>query len=83
MTEKKKTSSKKSKETDDSGEKDYEGIVRVTEKVQTKYTIMEKKRADQPSSNTEDKSSFRRNYTIMSPKRKKEARHPTIGSKYV
>jgi len=83
MADEKKSSSKKRKETDESAEKDYKGIVRVTEKVQTNYTVMNKKRAEEPSSNGEDKSNFQRTYTIMSPKRKKESRHPSIGSKYV
>tara|TARA_Y100000589_G_scaffold279256_1_gene275146 strand:+ start:215 stop:469 length:255 start_codon:yes stop_codon:yes gene_type:complete len=84
MAEKKDASSKKKrKKQEDSSEKDYKGIVRVTEKVQTTYTVLEKKRADEPGSNEEDKASFQRFYTVMNPKRKKAARPPSIGSKYV
>ena len=84
MAEKKDASPKKKRgKADDSSEKDYKGIVRVTEKVQTTYTVMEKKRADVPGPNEEDKASFQRVYTVMNPKRKKTARPPSIGSKYV
>ena len=83
MSEKKETSSKKRKKAEDTSEKDYKGIVRVTEKVQTKYTVMNTQRAEEPDTSGDEKSSFKRVYTVMNPKRKKAGRPPSIGSKYV
>ena len=83
MSEKKESSSKKRKSNDESGEKEYKGIVRVTEKVQTNYTVMNKERTDDSSSSGDEKAAFKRVYTIMTPKRNKTQRPPTIGSKYV
>ena len=83
MSEKKESSSKKRKANDDSGEKNYKGIVRVTEKVQTNYTVMNKKRTADSDSSGDEKAAFKRVYTVMTPKRKKAGRPPSIGSKYV
>jgi len=83
MASGKKSSTDKEKKTDASDEKGYEGIVRVTEGIETQYTVMEKHRAEVPTSNPEGKADFQRNYVIMSPKRKKKSRPPSIGSKYV
>jgi hypothetical protein len=83
MATEKKSSTDKGKKSDASDEKGYEGIVRVTESIQTQYTLMEKVRAEEPTSNPEGKSDFQRNYVIMSPKRTKKSRPSSIGSKYV
>ena len=83
MSDKKESSSKKAKKADDSAEKDYKGIVRVTGKIQTSYTVINKQRSEDSDPSTEDKASFKRVYTVLTPKRTKASRPTSIGSKYV
>ena len=83
MAKTKDTSKKNSKSAGESTDASYKGIVRVTDKVQTKYTVLEKRRAEEPSPNTEPRSGFKRVFTIMQPQRKKKGPPPSIGSMYV
>ena len=65
-------------------ERGYDGLTRVTEKVGVTYTVMNKERADLPSTESEGgKSQFQRKFVVMNPTRGKKAPPKGIGSIYL
>jgi hypothetical protein len=65
-------------------ERGYDGLARVTKNVGVTYTVMNKQRADLPSTESkEGKSQFQRKFIVMSPARGKKAPPKGISSIYI
>lgn len=65
-------------------ERGYGGLARVTEKVEVTFTVMNKERAELPSTETEEgKSQFQRKFVVMNPTRDKKAPPKSISGLYI